>query len=128
MTNVNVLIGHFPITMGGANLVFSGLCHTFVPHFVAHMLKTLNVLNFCGTSVTQAEVDRSPYTRCLPNHAHTHAKGGENGSHLLPPSKSCLMLHIMRANYQTYIWRHSLHQFMNLPSPAGHGWHVMAMN
>ena len=57
---VNVLIGYFPRTMGGANLVFSGLCHTFVPHVY-------------GTSVAQAELDRSPYTRCLPNHAHTYA-------------------------------------------------------
>ena len=73
MTTANVTIGYFPRTTGCANLVFSGLCGMFVPHFVAHMLKTLNLPHFCGTSVAQAEIDRSPYTRCLPNHAHTHA-------------------------------------------------------
>ena len=71
--SVNVLIGHLPRTMGGANLLFSGLCHISVLHFVAHMLKTLNVPHFCGTSVAQAKIDRSPYTRCLPNHARTLA-------------------------------------------------------
>ena len=43
VTTVNVLIGYFSRTMGSANLVFSGLCHSFVPHFVAHILKNLNV-------------------------------------------------------------------------------------
>ena len=58
VTTVNVLIGDFPRTMGGANLVFSGLCLIIVPHF-------------CGTSVAQAEIDRIAYTRFLPNHTHT---------------------------------------------------------
>ena len=66
VTTVNVLIGYLPRTMGGANVLLSGLCHTFLPHFVAH------AKNCCGTSVAQAEIDRSPYTRCLPNHAHTY--------------------------------------------------------
>ena len=43
MTTAKVLIGHFSRTMGGANLLLSGLCLTFVPRFETHMLETLNV-------------------------------------------------------------------------------------
>ena len=50
------------------------------------------------------------------------AKGGEIGSHLLPPSKACLHQHILRANYQAYVWQQCLKQYMHLPSPEGNGW------
>ena len=52
------------------------------------------------------------------------AKGGEIGSHLLPPSKACLHQHILRANYQAYVWQQCLKQYMHLPSPEGNGWYI----
>ena len=50
------------------------------------------------------------------------SKGAE--SHQIPPTKDALHLHILRANYQTYIWKHSLDRNSKAPSPHGHGWIV----
>ena len=41
---------------------------------------------------------------------------------LLPPCTSTLRLHTKRANYQTYIWKHSHIPYVNLPSPVDNGW------
>lgn len=40
----------------------------------------------------------------------------------LPPTSDSLRQHMQRANYQTYVWRHSLTAMQILPSPVGHGW------
>ena len=52
------------------------------------------------------------------------AKKGEIESHQLPPSRDCLKQHTKRANYQAAIWKCSLHQCPNIPSPVGNGWEV----
>ena len=41
---------------------------------------------------------------------------------LLPPSKDSLRMHIIRANYQIYIWNNSKVCNPGIPSPDGHGW------
>ena len=41
---------------------------------------------------------------------------------MLPPTCDSLLQHMKRANYQTYIWRHSLDAMQDLNSPEGHGW------
>ena len=41
---------------------------------------------------------------------------------LLPPSKDSLRMHIIRANYQTYIWNNSKVCNPGIASPVGHGW------
>ena len=41
---------------------------------------------------------------------------------LLPPTEDVLLLHIKRSNYQAYIWRHSMGNFLNMPDPRIHGW------
>ena len=48
------------------------------------------------------------------------AKNGDIGSHRLPPSKQSLAAHILRANYQAFIWRHCLSA--NQDIVHGHGW------
>ena len=53
------------------------------------------------------------------------AKGAEIGSHQLPPSHGCLLKHILRANYQAYVWRRSLNAMVMLPEPDGHGWKIV---
>jgi hypothetical protein len=45
-------------------------------------------------------------------------------SESLPPTTDSLHLHIKRSNYQTYIWRKSLHPMQNLPDPTSHGWEM----
>ena len=44
--------------------------------------------------------------------------------HQIPPIKDALRLHILRANYQAYIWKHALNGHFIAPSPHGHGWLV----
>ena len=41
---------------------------------------------------------------------------------LLPPCKSSLRMHSLRANYQCYIWKHSHIALTKIPSPIGSGW------
>ena len=53
------------------------------------------------------------------------AKGAEIGSHQLPPSRGCLIKHILRANYQAYIWRRSLDPMVMLPGPEDYGWKIV---
>jgi len=47
---------------------------------------------------------------------------GELESNQLPPCEDCLFMHAMRANYQAGIWRCSLQQHPQVPSPLEHSW------
>lgn len=47
---------------------------------------------------------------------------GELESSQLPPCEDCLFMHAMCANYQAGIWRASLQQHPQVPSPLEHGW------
>jgi hypothetical protein len=49
------------------------------------------------------------------------AKSGEIDSRLLLPAQDCLRQHVLRANYQTGVWRHALQACAEIPSPHGHG-------
>ena len=40
----------------------------------------------------------------------------------LPPTLDALALHLKRANYQYYIWKHSCDLFLTLPSLIWNGW------
>ena len=40
----------------------------------------------------------------------------------LPPTHDALILHLKRANYQCYIWKHATTPNMDIPSPVGDGW------
>ena len=53
------------------------------------------------------------------------AEGAALSSHQLPPSIGCLKKHILRANYQAYIWRNRLEKMLILPSPDGFGWKLI---
>ena len=52
------------------------------------------------------------------------AKGGKVESEALPPCRSSLKLHVLRANYQSAIWRRVIFPQPNVPSPHGHGWDI----
>ena len=41
---------------------------------------------------------------------------------VMPPCKTNLSYHIMRANYIAFLFRQADHLVMNLESPEGHGW------
>ena len=49
-------------------------------------------------------------------------KKGKFSEELLPPTEDVLLLHIRRSNYQAYIWRHSMENFLDMPDPRIHGW------
>ena len=40
----------------------------------------------------------------------------------LPPNQDCLQNHLKRANFQAAVHRRCLLQYINAPSPVGHGW------
>ena len=50
------------------------------------------------------------------------AKKGELESNQLPPCADCLRKHSQRANYQARVWRESLAQFPEVPTPVGSCW------
>ena len=43
-------------------------------------------------------------------------------SHQLPPTADALRKHVIRANYQAYIWKHSLEPQLSVSNPGGNGW------
>ena len=47
-------------------------------------------------------------------------KGLENAR--LPPTKDSALLHVFRANYQCYVWKHACSPMLHLPSPENNGW------
>ena len=67
------------------------------------------------SSSTTAEVNELRYNLFC-------AKRGEVESSQLPPCRDCLHLHILRANYQSAIWRRSLESEPDIPDPKTHGW------
>ncbi|MCH2406132.1 MAG: hypothetical protein MK200_08070 [Nitrosopumilus sp.] len=56
------------------------------------------------------------------------SRKAELSCELLPPCFSSLNQHILRANYQTKIWRSSLIPNPAVPSPEGHGWYLNENN
>lgn len=40
----------------------------------------------------------------------------------LPPTQDCLTKHILRANYQSFLWKRCLDAVILPPSPVGNGW------
>ena len=52
------------------------------------------------------------------------AKGAEVGSQQQPPSRGCLQKHFFRLNYQSFVWRNSLKDLNDLPSPVEYGWKI----
>ena len=50
------------------------------------------------------------------------SRRGNIDSDQLPPCADCLYKHACRANYQTAIWRRSLENRPEIPSPLRHGW------
>jgi len=46
------------------------------------------------------------------------------GLSLLPPCRSSLRKHVLRANYQTFLWKHAHIADLCIPSPIGCGWTV----
>ena len=88
-----------------------GVTFTFPAELLSKIEKVVcAVYEFISTSVGEAR------------YAMFCAKGGWEKN--LPPSKAALLQHAMRANYQTAIWKASLQQDAEVPSPDGHGWSV----
>ena len=52
----------------------------------------------------------------------------QTANHLLPPTEDQLWYHLLRTNYQTFIWKHSLDSQKHFPSPHSHGWGIDEAN
>ena len=87
-----------------------------------------------GERIPMANFDQLEQFVCaLYNDAKCHSvndlrykmfcKGKHLQSHQLPPSRSALINHIKRANFQAYIWKHALEQNVNV-TPNGQGWRM----
>ena len=77
-----------------------------------------------GCKLSHANYTASATTEDI-NTAHYQlfcARRGKLESSQLAPCEDCLFLHAMRANYQAGIWRGSLQQHPQVPSPVEHGW------
>lgn len=49
---------------------------------------------------------------------------GKSSIEALPPPEDALSFHLMRSNYQAFIWRTALTNDTDLPSPDGNGWTI----
>ena len=53
---------------------------------------------------------------------HNLFKLGKFAEENLPPNDDTLQQHLLRSNYQAFIWKNSLSNVLNLPSPSESGW------
>ena len=53
---------------------------------------------------------------------HNLFKLGKFAEENLPPNDDRLQQHLLRSNYQAFIWKNSLSNVLNLPSPSESGW------
>ncbi|KAJ8023132.1 hypothetical protein HOLleu_38227 [Holothuria leucospilota] len=88
--------------VGASFDVSSDLCSQ-IEEFVCHL--------YCQNDVT--DVNQARYNMFRLG---THAEES------LPPNRDALMKHLLRANYQAAVFRCSLQQFPDIPSPDGKGW------
>jgi len=51
---------------------------------------------------------------------------GKSSIEALPHTEDALSFHLMRSNYQAFIWKTALTNDTDLPSPDGNGWTVKA--
>ena len=49
-------------------------------------------------------------------------KEGPPETQNMPPTSDALGKHILRANYQTYIWKNAMNADIEVPLPSWHGW------
>ena len=75
---------------------------------------------FCATSMER----RSCNDIDLLRYELHCAKSCKVEPETLPPCRSSLQLHVLRANYQAAIWRRSLLANTSISSPNGNGWKV----
>jgi len=66
---------------------------------------------------------QSRYSIGLPQ-SMLSARPSGIGLSLLPPCRSSLRKHVLRANYQTFLWKHAHIADLCIPSPIGCGWTV----
>ena len=79
--------------------------------FVCHMYgKVVNEAQQCGINHLRYSI----YCQ----------RGGKIPIEMLPPCRDVLKQHVMRSNYQTYVWRKSLEAFMSLNNPENYGWYI----
>jgi len=90
----------------GQRWMLSADLYDTLQEFTCHM---------CATRLPVTEVNDMRYQLFK-------AKRGDIESGQLPPCNDCLYFHALRANYQSCIWRRSLHNYPSIPSPEGHGW------
>jgi len=86
--------------------------------FVCSMYSSYNVSD---VNKVRSTLFRARYSTGLPQSMLSPRTSGIDLS-LLPPCKSSLVKHMLRANYQTYIWKPADQATIDVPSPVGCGW------
>ena len=86
--------------------------------FVCSMYSSYNVSD---VNKVRSTLFRARYSIGLPQSMLSPRTSGIDLS-LLPPCRSSLVKHVLRANYQTYVWKHADHATIDIPSPVGCGW------
>ena len=100
--------------------------------------KHADVLGKLGTSLMANDIDMllpdvMSFVSAIYGHPHitdlSHLRyhmlaTRQSPSHLLPPTNNQLHYHLLRANYQAWIWKQSLEKQEDIPSPHGNGWSI----
>lgn len=88
--------------------------------------KMYNKGSFISTNKLRSDVFQSRY-EAIKRQTTLSLQSGIDLS-LLPPCLSTLRLHILRVNYQAFIWKNAHVSFPELPSPIGCGWKLNERN
>jgi hypothetical protein len=92
--------------------------HEHLEHFVCCMY---GLFNHTDVNKARSVIFKSRYNATLLTGLTSQVRCGIDLS-LLPPCRAALKKHILRCNYQAYIWKHAHVSFPSLPSPIGCGW------
>jgi len=92
---------------------------TLSPCFVPSRDEPNLGISYSDPNKVRCDTFKSRYEELAPQ--TVSAKGGIDLS-LLPPCKTSLKMHILRANYQSYIWKHAHIAKVKLPKAVGYGW------
>ena len=76
--------------------------------------------SFVNVNKVRCNIFRSRYDAKSPGESFSKQDGIDLS--LLPPCKSSLRMHCLRANYQAFVWKHSHEPYPDITSPIGCGW------
>jgi hypothetical protein len=100
---------------------------------IGAVLKSLSMLGqedfdvdeaFPGIEEYISSLYRSPYNTISKTRWYLFLNKQAHGSSL-PPTKSALLQHVQRANYQALVWKNATKPFSQISYPSKHGWELV---